>query len=102
MGEPAQRQLPKSQDIVFYALCGKPCIHGGSTGPSWRGPCPSHVPSERKEALYPKGAFSLSLGMWGPESFPRRVFCLQPFSRHEHLLGASQAPSAHCLALWQL
>lgn len=100
MGEPVQRQLPKSQDIVFYPLWGRPCIHSASTGPSWPGPCPSHVPSERKGAAYLKGAFPL--GMWEPESFPRRVFCLQPFSGHEHLLGASQAPSAHYLALWEL
>lgn len=98
MGEPVQRQLPKSQDIVFCPLWGRSCIHSGSTGPSWLGPCPSHVPSERKEAAYPKGAFPL--GMWGPESFSSGVFCLQPFSGHEHLLGANQAPSARYLALW--
>lgn len=83
--------------ILSSAFFGTGPVHTAAPSvPEGLCPPPFHVPSERREGLTSeRGTPS---GRVGPES----RLCLHTFSGYEHLLGADQALSAHCLAPRQL
>lgn len=73
--------------MLSSALSGTgPVPTAAPLAPHGQCPWPSHLPSERRGAALPKGAFPL--GMWGPESFSESKLCRHPFSGCGHPLGA--------------
>lgn len=72
MGEPVQRQLPKSQGIVFCPVWDRPCARTAALVPHGSAHLLPMLPVRGGKLTSERG-LSSGGAQWGPESFPGRA-----------------------------